>query len=103
MPTQLRIYTLNRGALAEFAAEWRDQIAPLRQKLGFRILGAWSAKATNQFVWLLAYDGPQPWELADQAYYQAPERRAMSPDPARHIARVEQYFVDEVRAPAGPL
>lgn len=93
MITQLRIYTINRGALQAFAGEWQAQIKPLRVKLGFQVLGAWTVEATNQFVWLLAYDGPQAWEAVDAAYFQAPERRAMAPDPARHIARVEQYFV----------
>ena len=96
MMTQLRIYTINRGALQEFASEWQAQVRPLRMKLGFQVLGAWTVEATNQFVWLLAYDGPQAWEAMDRAYYQSPERRAMVPDPARHIARSEQYFVKSV-------
>ena len=96
MPTQLRIYTVNRGALDEFAAEWRAKIRPLRMKLGYQISGAWTVQATNQFVWLLSYDGPEDWEAHDQAYYQSDERHAMQPDPARHIARVEHYFVDSV-------
>ncbi len=96
MPIQLRIYTINRGALDEFAAEWQAQIKPLRLKLGFQIPGAWVVRATNQFVWLMSYDGPQDWEALDQAYHRSAERRAMQPDPARHIARVEHYFVEPV-------
>jgi hypothetical protein len=96
MTTQLRIYTINRGALQDFAREWQAQIRPLRTKLGFQVLGAWTVEATNQFVWLLAYEGPQPWDAADSAYYQSPERGALEPDPARHIARSEQYFVRTV-------
>jgi hypothetical protein len=69
------------------------KIRPLRVKVGFQVLGAWTIEATNQFVWLLAYTGPETWEARDQAYYQSEERRAMVPDPARHIARIEHYFV----------
>ncbi len=96
MATQLRIYTLNRGALDQFVREWRDTIAPLRLLMGFRIPGAWAVKETNQFVWLLAYEGPELWEARDRAYFDSDERRAMDPDPARLIARIEQYFVDNV-------
>jgi hypothetical protein len=96
MATQLRIYTINKGSLNQFAAEWRDMIAPLRQKLGFEIPGAWTNEATNQFVWLLRYDGPGAWEEQDNSYFASEERKAASPDPARLIARVEAYFVEAV-------
>jgi hypothetical protein len=91
---QLRIYTLNRGALEQFVTEWRTSIVPVRQQAGFEVLGGWSVPATNQFVWLLSYTGPGDWDSADRAYFDSPERRAMSPNPARLIARIEQYFVN---------
>jgi hypothetical protein len=40
MPIQLRIYTINRGALQTFAQEWKTNIQPLRAKIGFRVLNA---------------------------------------------------------------
>jgi len=96
MQAQLRIYTINRGALQTFTEEWKLNIHPLRVKIGFRVLSAWTVEATNQFIWLLAYDGPESWEAKDQAYFESDERQAMVPDPARLIARVEQYFVESV-------
>lgn len=96
MPTQLRIYTINRGELQAFAAEWKEKIRPLRLKIGFQIPGAWEIEATNQFIWLMRYDGPEEWERLDRAYFESAERKAMRPDPARHIARIEQYFVKPV-------
>lgn len=94
MPTQLRIYTINRGALQQFSAEWAAMIKPLRLKLGFKIGGAWTIESTSQFVWIMSYDGPEPWETLDQAYFQSPERHAMNPDPARLIARMEHFFME---------
>jgi hypothetical protein len=96
MPVQLRIYTINRGALREFAQEWQAKIRPLRVTFGFQVLGAWTVEATNQFVWLLAYDGPESWQAKDTAYYQSEQRRTIVPDPARHIARIEYHFVEPV-------
>lgn len=98
MITQLRIYTINKGALHQFAQEWNDNIRPLREKLGFRILGAWTIQSTNQFVWILGYDGPVSWEDRDQAYFNSKERLAMNPNPARNIARMEEYFIETVRS-----
>jgi hypothetical protein len=94
MPTQLRIYTINRGALEQWSREWEEKIRPLRLQLGFKVMGAWKIPETNQFVWLLAYAGPEPWETRDQAFHESEERQSMQPDPARHIARIEQYFVE---------
>lgn len=94
MLTQLRVYTINRGALKDFADEWEQMIKPLRLKLGFSIEGAWTVEATNQFVWIMSYDGPKSWDTLDRAYFQSPERHAMQPDPARHIARMEHFFME---------
>jgi hypothetical protein len=96
MPTQIHIYTINRGALDAFATEWRDQIKPLRAKFGFHVSGGWKITETNQFVWFLSRDDSEDWDTQNQAFYQSDERRSLDPDPARHIARAEQYFVDGV-------
>ncbi len=95
MTLQLRIYTINKGELEQFASEWKDQVRPLREKIGFRVFGAWISESTNQFIWLMGYDGSDPWEVRDSAYFNSPERKNMQPDPARRIARVEQYFVKD--------
>jgi len=94
--TQLRTYTINRGALQAFAEEWQTTIKPLREKLGFRVPAAWTVKATNQFVWLLSLEDSSTWDALERAYHDSDERREMQPDPARHIARMENYFVEPV-------
>ncbi|GFO57516.1 hypothetical protein GMSM_45230 [Geomonas sp. Red276] len=97
MREQIRIYTINKGGLDQFVAEWNEKIRPLREKLGFVIPAAWKVEATNQFVWIQRYEGNQSWEEADQAYFASDERKAFNPDPARLIARMEQYYADPVR------
>lgn len=95
MATQLRVYTINRGKLDDFVRAWRAGVYPLRQKMGFRIDGAWVLKERNQFVWLMSYNGTD-WEAQDKAYYASPERKALNPDPAQFIALAEQWFLSEV-------
>jgi hypothetical protein len=97
MPVQLRTYTIVSGALHQFATEWQQKIRPVRENVGFQILGAWTVEATEQFVWLLQYEGTNSWEVQDQKYFTSEERRAMDPDPARLIVRMEQHFVEPVR------
>ena len=94
MPSEIHIYTINAGSLEAFAAEWRDHIKPLRRKFGFAVDGGWKIAATNQFVWLLSHVDADHWAANNDAFYQSSERRSLSPDPARHIARVEKYFVE---------
>ena len=96
MTLQLRITTIDRGALQTFAAEWKQTIKPLREKIGVAIPDAWTVPTTNPFIWRMQYDGPQSWGSLDKAHFDHPERHAMDPDPARHIARMENVFIDKV-------
>jgi len=96
MPIQLRTYTLHPGKLNEFVQLFRKQIAPLRLKVGFTITAAWTAPETNQFIWLMAYEGKEDWETLDRKYFDSPERAAMSPNPSALIAKTEQVFVEKL-------
>ena len=93
---QLRIYTIRPGEMGDWIAEWRRSIAPLRRRLGFEVVGAWTIESENRFVWVLRYAGAQTWEEADAAYYASPERAAIQPDPARHIEKAESWLVKPI-------
>jgi hypothetical protein len=97
MTTQVRIYRLRPGALAEFEREWRENVVPLRRQFGFQILGAWSNEGEHTFVWVIAHDGD--FTAADRAYYLSPERAALDPDPARHILEPRAFLVRPVELP----
>ena len=89
----LRIYTIKPGEMAEWIEDWRTLVLPLRRRLGFEVLGAWVSDETDTFAWLLGHDGPDGIEAANAAYYDSPERAALDPDPARHIAEARQLSV----------
>jgi hypothetical protein len=93
---RLRIYEVKEGEMPAWIDEWSRLIRPLREKLGFRVLGAWASEESNTFVWLLGHDGPEGYEAADAAYYASPERAAVDPDPARHLASTRQLHVTPV-------
>ncbi|MGR3291098.1 MAG: hypothetical protein ACU0C9_07870 [Paracoccaceae bacterium] len=96
MPTQLRLYTINRDCLEQFAAEWKANVLPLRRAHGFTIRHAWTIARSNQFAWFISYDGPENWEARESAYYDSRERREMHPNPARLIARIEEYVIADI-------
>ncbi len=96
MPSQLRIYTINRGKMDEFVKAWLAGVYPLRLRLGYTIPSAWVIKERNEFVWVLSYEGPQDWQAREAAYYGSPERAALNPDPAQFIAQAEKWFISPV-------
>jgi hypothetical protein len=96
MEYRLRIYEVKQGEMSAWIDEWSRLIRPLRERLGFRVLGAWASEDANTFVWLLGYDGADGYEAADAAYYALPERAAVRPDPARHLAATRQLEVKPV-------
>ncbi len=96
MVIQMRLYTIEAGKMDEWVRGWKAGVYPLRLQHGFSIPGAWVMPETNQFLWMLRYDGPEGWEAKNAAYYDSPERKALNPDPARLIAKQETWFVTQV-------
>ena len=90
---QLRLYTIDKGRLDDFVTAWHAGVYTLRRKLGYEIPFAAKIPATNQFIWLLTYDGAEPWDNKEAAYYASAERKLLSPDPAQWIARPEHLMV----------
>ena len=94
MEWQLRIYEIEDGELDAWIVEWREHVAPLRRRLGFRILGPWVDGHT--FVWLLGLENGKEFASADANYYASSERRAVDPDPARHIKSATHRMLHDV-------
>ena len=93
MTYQLRVYQVRDGAMEQWVTEWRTVVYPLRLKLGFNVVGAWTVDETNQFVWIIGYDGPMSFEEAERAYYESPERVGRDPEPTRHLASTEKHLM----------
>lgn len=93
--SQLRIYRIAEGHLADFVVEWKAGVLPLRERFGFRI-EAWTDPAESTFVWVVRYPGPGSLEEADRAYYASPDRAALEPDPAR-------WIVDSIKLSLEPV
>ncbi len=96
MVSQLRIFTINRGQMDAFVQAWLAGVYPLRRKHGYTIDRAWMSKETNEFLWILSYDGPEEWEAKEAAYYTSTERMYLDPDPRQYIAKVEYRFLTAV-------
>jgi hypothetical protein len=49
----------------------------------------------DRFVWLLEYSGAD-YEAANRAYYASPERKAVDPEPTRHLMNTEHWILESV-------
>jgi hypothetical protein len=83
----------------DFVSAWTKGVYRLRLEHGFKIERAGAIKESNQFVWILSYDGPEDWRDKEAQYYDSAERHALDPDPRQWIARGEQYFISQVIPP----
>ncbi len=93
--TELRMYKIRAGVLAEFTERFQDQIAPARRAHGFEVLGPWTT-ADDEFVWMARYDGQRSWNDAVAAYYDSPERRQIDFDPMDYIESIETKLLTSI-------
>ena len=89
MSAQLRIYDIKPGMMEEFAAKVDEELIPIRLDHGFRRSGPWIVEENYQYVWIVHYDGDEPFEEVDSRYYSDPRRGEMSFNPMDYIDRVD--------------
>ncbi|MDX1449157.1 MAG: NIPSNAP family containing protein [Acidimicrobiia bacterium] len=92
MEYQVRVTRIEAGKMGQFVEEWKATVARLRRRRGFMISGAWALEETDEFVWVLGWDGDGSFAEADAAYYASDERRAFDPDPARLIVETVDHM-----------
>ena len=85
MEYQLRRYGIRAGKMDAFLDAWLSGVYPLRRTFGFTLEGAWRVEALDEFVWVIGYDGPEGFAVADARYYGSDERKRVSPDPGQYI------------------
>jgi hypothetical protein len=88
MNHEVRIYDVAEGAMDDFLAAFRGVVA-LREQFDFSIVGGWVIPKSNRFVWVVRYDGEGDFEDAVRRYVSSPERRALDPDPAQYIVKMD--------------
>ena len=96
MTEQLRIYTLKEGQLDAWVELFTEKVRPLRAAHGFQI-DAWTARAENEFVWLVRREGsPEEFEAADQAYYELPDHKPLHEQALNYLERGVSRFLEPV-------
>ena len=96
MSAQLRIYDIKPGMMEEFAAKVDEELIPIRLDHGFRRSGPWIVEEDYQYVWIVHYDGEEPFEDVDRRYYSDPRRGEMSFSPMDYIDRVDARMLSDL-------
>ena len=95
MTAQLRIYTIKDGLLDEWVEKFHEEIVPPRLQYDFEVVGAWTHADQNQFVWIVAYNGPLGFQQAVDRYYESPERSSISFDPDNYIDHMDVRLLED--------
>lgn len=85
MEYRVVVMKITAGRMDDFVSEWTAHVARIRRRRGFTIVGAWVIEDTDEFAWIIGYDGDDGFAAADAAYYASEERKAVDPDPARFV------------------
>jgi len=93
---QLRRFRIRAGSMDAFLDAWLRGVYPLRRRFGFTFAGAWRVEDTDEFVWIIGYDGPEGFAVADKRYYESQERKSVLPDPAQYIEAASNSMVRSV-------
>jgi len=96
MEIELRDYRIRQGRMDDWIAGWKTGVVPLREAVGFQVIGAWVDRQQDRFVWLMGYAGADGFASADERYYASQQRRELHPDPAELIEEAGAAMVDPV-------
>jgi hypothetical protein len=97
METQLRDYRIKPGHMDDWITGWLRGVVPLRERIGFRLDGAWVDRPHDRFVWLVSYSGPDGFQAAEQRYHALPERLSLRPNPSDFVDTATLDMVDRLR------
>ena len=68
MISQIRIYTVNKGEMDNFLKHFKDEIAPIHERIGVPIVGTWVNRPQNEFIWVRSYKDKADLEAKGKAF-----------------------------------
>ncbi len=87
MTSQLRMYTINRGMMAEWVKLFTETIVPLEEKHGIKIEGMWVSEDSTQFIWIRSFTNSEDVKAKEASFYGSPKWNAVMDHARNHIAR----------------
>ena len=105
---EIRTYTINRGLMDSYLRLYNQQIVPNHRKYGINVLGAWVNRKQNEVTWIRTFESHEDRKGKLDIYEVSPERDAVFPIAAYHMAKAEVRVLESAFNPSaapdeGPL
>jgi hypothetical protein len=68
MLSQIRIYTINKGEMDAFLKHFKEEIAPVHERIGLPIVGTWVNRPQNEFIWVRNFTDAADREAKGKAF-----------------------------------
>jgi hypothetical protein len=98
MEIELRDYVATPGHLDDWIRGWSEGVMPIRARCGFHLIGAWVDRPHDRFVWVLGYDGPDGFDVAEERYHSLADRGTLDPEPSSFVQTAQINRVAPIAA-----
>jgi NIPSNAP protein len=98
MITQIRIYTINRGAMDDFLKHFHDETMPLHEKVGIPIIATFVHRPQNEFIWVRTYADEADRDAKTKAFQDAAREAGVVL--GGHVAKMEIREAEPAFVPA---
>lgn len=87
MYAQLRIYTVNRGRMADWVRWFDEKLMPIAAKAGQTVVGPWVDETATEFIWVRVYESAEDAKEKDERFYSSPEWKAIASEALELLAK----------------
>jgi hypothetical protein len=98
MLAQIRIYTINRGAMDDFLEHFKNETMPLHESIGWPVVSTWVNRPQNEFIWVRTHNDAEDLEAKAKAFRE--EAAARGIQLGGHVAKMEIREVELAFVPA---
>lgn len=98
---QIRLYTINKGAMDDFLKVFQEVVIPLHERVGLPILATWVNRSQNEFIWVRGFENAEDRERKLNAFRESPQMADIRNKVATKIAKMEVREVEGTFAPSG--
>jgi NIPSNAP len=98
MYAQLRIYTINRGAMRQWLKLFNEKLRPIASLAGHTIIGPWISEAETEFIWIRVYESAEDAKTKDERFYGSPEWNAVATECRSLVAKSQVTVMRGVEA-----
>ncbi len=97
MPSQLRIYKIKHGQMANWLRFFEEKVVPLQRKYGIVARIAWVNSTDSEFIWVRDFADGESIEAQENRYATSDERKhVIGDEPKAYLESAIVRMVDLV-------